>query len=186
MLIAMLLHRPWRDTWQPAELGRSLGYTAMTASRAARELTDAGLVTAHTRGRTRLLHVQHPPRATWERATPLLQSPVTRRAWVQGSIQPPPRLAGLSALARLTDLADPSVPVYAVTTSQWRDATAAGLTMEPEPAPGGSAWEVWRYSTTLSRAGDTVDPLSLLLSVRDDTDERVQLAVQQVEEQLPW
>lgn len=48
MLIAVLLRRPWRTEWQPAEVVGELGYTPMTLSRAVKELTAAGIATLRT------------------------------------------------------------------------------------------------------------------------------------------
>ena len=45
---------------------------------------------------------------------------------------------------------------------------------------------MWHYPTTLDRGSPAVDPLSLILSLRDDPDERVQMAVDELEESLPW
>lgn len=50
MLIAVLLRRPWRTEWQPAEVVGELGYTPMTLSRAVKELTAAGIATLRTEG----------------------------------------------------------------------------------------------------------------------------------------
>jgi hypothetical protein len=52
-----LPRKPWRAEWQPAEVVSELGYTAMTLSRAVKERTAA---------------------ETWERAKPLLRSPIKR------------------------------------------------------------------------------------------------------------
>ena len=45
MLITVLLRKPWRAEWQPAEVINNLGYTAMTLSRAVKELTATGIAT---------------------------------------------------------------------------------------------------------------------------------------------
>ena len=81
MLIAVLLRGPWRAEWQPAEVISELGYTTMTLSRAVKELTAAGVVTLRTEGRARWLRTDRTAPETWERAKPLLRSPVKRRFW---------------------------------------------------------------------------------------------------------
>lgn len=47
-------------------------------------------------------------------------------------------------------------------------------------------WQVWNYSTALDQSSNSVDPLSLILSLRDDSDERVQGELDAVKKQLPW
>ena len=189
MLIAVLLRRPWRTEWQPAEVVGELGYTPMTLSRAVKELTAAGIATLRTEGRVRSLHTERTAAQTWEHARPMLRSPVKRRVWML----PPPksrprplRLAGLSALARFSMLSEPQWPTYAVAQAEWKAATQAGFETLPEPLPGACEWELWHYSPALVRDSDTVDPLSLTLSLHGNQDERVQLALAALKGHFPW
>ena len=189
MLIAVILRRPWRAEWQPAEVVGELGYTPMTLSRAVKELTAAGIATLRTEGRVRWLHTERTAAQTWEHARPMLRSPVKRRVWML----PPPksrprplRLAGLSALARFSMLSEPQWPTYAVAQVEWKAATQAGFETLPEPLPGACEWELWHYTPALVRDSDTVDPLSLTLSLQGNQDERVQLALDELKGRFPW
>jgi hypothetical protein len=189
MLITVLLRQPWRDEWQPADVVSDLGYTAMTLSRAVKELTAAGIATLRTEGRVRWLHTERTAAETWERAKPLLGSPVKRRFWIRpGPKWKPPhvKLAGLSALARYSMLSEPPWPSYAISPAQWKAATEAGIEILPEPLPGTCEWELWRYSPSLVPNSETVDPLSLTLSLQINSDERVQLAVDELQARFPW
>jgi hypothetical protein len=189
MLIAALLRKDWQVEWQPAEVIAELGYTAMTLSRAVRELTGAGLATVRHEGRARWLQMKHPPAQTWEQATPFMRSPVKRNVWVRDAApaQVPQRpLAGLSALAFYSMLTEPSWPVYAVSTAQWKAAKQAGVETTPEQQAGACQWQVWSYTPALWREGKTVDPLSLTLSLRDDSNERVQQALEDIRGKFPW
>ena len=101
MLITALLHQPWQAEWQPSTVAVALGYTPMTLSRVVKELTAAGLAAAYTVGRSRWLRMEQPPQQTWERAKPLLRTPVKRTVWVLAEdpmAKQLGRLAGLSAL----------------------------------------------------------------------------------------
>ena len=189
MLIAVLLRKPWRAEWQPAEVVNDLGYTAMTLSRAVKELTGAGIATLRTEGRVRWLKMEGTAAETWERAKPLLRSPIKRRLWTQPipDLKPPHvRLAGMSALARYSMLAEPQWPIYAVSPAQWKTATQAGIETLPEQLPGACEWELWHYNPALVANSETVDPLSLTLSLQGNTDERVQLALDELKGRFPW
>ena len=189
MLIVVLLRKPWRAEWQPAEVVTDLGYTAMTLSRAVKEITAAGIATMRTEGRARWLHMERTAAETWERAKPLLRSPIRRRFWAQPILNwkpPHVRLAGLSALARYSMLAEPQWPLYAIGPSQWKTATQAGIETLPEQMPGACEWELWHYNPALVPNSETVDPLSLTLSLQGNTDERVQLALDELKERFPW
>jgi hypothetical protein len=189
LFIAALLRGEWRDSWQPVELLVELGYTTMTLTRAVRELTAAGLMTAHQEGRTRQLHVKYPPDQVWVQAAPFLRTPVKRTVWVDGqrsAKQPRAPLAGQSALAFYSMLAEPAYPICAVSAAQWKAAQNAGIHTLPEPQPGASQWEVWSYTPSLGQDSQLVDPLSLTLSLKDESDDRVRQALGALRGRFPW
>ncbi|MBP3982428.1 hypothetical protein J8G26_17120 [Acidovorax sp. JG5] len=187
MLITALLRPRWEAEWHPAETAATLAYTPMTLSRAVRELVAAGLAQAHKAGRSQYLSMMHPPRETWEQAQPLLRSPVQRTIWTTAPTRTelPVRVAGLSALARFSMLTEPKSPVFAVNRSAWQ-ALKADIVELPQAEPGACEWQLWNYTPTLQPDSDMVDPLSLMLSLRGSTDERVQSALDELKEQLPW
>ncbi len=189
MLITALLRKPWQADWQPAEVVAELGYTPMTLSRAVKKLTAAGIGTLRSEGRARWLRMERPAAETWEHAKPLLRSPVKRRVWAHPIPKlklPHVRLAGLSALARYSMLAEPQWPIYAVSPAQWKAATQAGVETLPEQLAGACEWQLWHYNPALVPDSATVDPLSLTLSLQDETDERVQLALGELTQHFPW
>lgn len=189
MLIMTLLQQPWHAEWQPSKAAVALGYTPMTLSRVVKELTAAGLATAYTVGRSRWLHMEQPPQQTWERAKPVLRTPVKRTFWVLADSPTdgrPRQLAGLSALAHYSMLTEPKWPMYAVSAAEWKAAKDAGVRELPEPVAGAHEWQLWSYSPALLPGVATVDPLSLTLSLQDNADDRIQLALDELKGQLPW
>ena len=189
MLVAVLLREPPRAEWQPAEVARSLGYSAMTLSRAVKELTATRIAVLHIAGRARWLRMEGTAAETWDHAKPLLRSPARRRFWAKPTpacSAPHVRLAGLSALARYSMLAEPAWPTYAISTAQWAIATRAGIAILPEQLPGTYEWELWHYSPALVPGSDTVDPFSLTLSLQGNPDERIQLALDELTKRFPW
>lgn len=189
ILITALLRRPWQSEWQPSVVAAALGYSPMTLSRAVKELTAAGLATPCMHGRTRCLRMVRTPRDTWEQARPLLRTPVKRSVWVHADkaiAAQPSLLAGLSALAHHSMLAEPKWPTYAISPTQWRAAMQAGIEVLPEAAAGACEWQLWSYAPELLVGGSVVDPLSLMLSLQNNPDERIQLALDEIKAQLPW
>ena len=189
MLIAVLLREPWHAEWQPAEVAKGLGYSVMTLSRAVKELTATGIASLHTEGRARWLHMERTAAETWEQAKPMLRSPTKRRFWAKPTPDwspPHVRLAGLSALARYSMLAELEWQTYAISPAQWKTTTPAGITILPEHLPGAFEWELWHYSPALVPHSDTVDPLSLTLSLQGNSDERILLALDELRERFPW
>jgi DNA-binding transcriptional ArsR family regulator len=186
LLITALLRQPWEAEFLPSEMGIALGYTPMTLSRVVKELTAAGLTTAYPVGRSRWLRMEQSSQLIWERAKPLLRTPVKRTVWVQAAPAVKSRLAGLSALARYTMLVEPEWPVVAISAADWKTAVHAGVQELPEPIAGAQEWQLWSYSPALLPDAATVDPLSLLLSLQDNADDRVQIALDELKGHLPW
>lgn len=184
MLAYLLGLAPLRIT--PQDLAAQRGYSAMTMTRVADELDQAGLVESERVGRNRWLTFRADRKAAWVQALALLESPVQSRVWVKGAgvLQLPQ--AGLTALAAVTDLAAPAVPCLAVGPAAWRDLkkSDAGRVVHEDEAD--AQLELWHYDPVpLTISGD-VDPLSLYLSLRTVDDDRVSMALDQLLDGLQW
>ncbi|MGH9586466.1 MAG: hypothetical protein ACRD3F_05905 [Acidobacteriaceae bacterium] len=189
MLITALLRTPWNSVWRPAEAAAKLGYTPMTISRAVRELAEAGMGEIHRERRMRSLHFSDRPGDIWQQAQSLLRSPIKRTEWAISMAPLHPSeapIAGLSALAEATMLAEPRWPVRAVSSRKWLSAARGGLEGLPEAALGAYQWQIWAYDPNLGTPRRMVDPLSLTLSLKGESDERIQLALDDLKEQFPW
>lgn len=183
VLIAALLRPDFEERdipgsvqWSPLDLAREAGYSRMTASRVARELVSANLVSAQREGRETSLRFLMARRSLWEAALPRLRSPVLRTTSIgKGGLAMLPvddcRAAGETGLSVLTELAAPARPVAAIPRDYLRRHS------EPEwlPAAGEGYADVqhWAYSTRLGGAGTVVDPLSLYLSLQGKGDPRL-------------
>ena len=188
---AMLIHTLLKTTekvFQPGPMARLLDYTPMTMTRAFNELQARGLAKGKAEGRNRLLTLKLDGRDLWERAKPLMQNPVRKRLWVthDTQVQAHGLKAGLSALAERTDMAAPECPVFAVPPSGWN---WPGLLAERKDVlsyaqSDAIEVETWAYPPALFTEGREVDPLNLYLTLRDDPDERIQAALEDLEKQL--
>lgn len=171
------------------DLVRALGVSAMTVSRALKELEAADLITRPRAGRPRPARLAHPKRETWQRAQPLLRSPVHARYLTAAHQIPGALEAGLTALGRLSDLAPPREPTVALAQDAWRELATK---LEPEPyrdgalEPHHTLVEVWAYDPRVLTPDPHVDALSLYLSLHNTHDERIELALEQALETLPW
>lgn len=187
LLIAALLRSTWQREWRPLETAARFGYSAMTISRATREIVATGLAESARERRTVVLHFHQDARETWTRALPLMRSPIAETILVHRPDVVPDglRIAGLTALAMRTMLQAPEVPTFAVERTALPGSQARRLGL-PFPEAGVESWQLWTYPPSLIVEGDTVDPLSLILTLRESADERVQAAVDELDRQLPW
>lgn len=186
LIVAFL--QPWRDTLHPATLAQQLDYSPITISRVANEWLASGLVETFNVGRERWVRFPKGPRETWLQSQAQLRTPVRATHWAIGhakELDGAP-LAGISALAELSSLASPITPTRALSSEQWKQALKSGLQQLPSLDRDAIQIEVWRYGPILEASSKTVDPLSLILSLRDQTDERVLQAIEHLEGALPW
>jgi hypothetical protein len=182
---AMLIRHLLRNDEGPVPsmmLAASLGVTSTTALTAANELIAAGLARRTTSGHVGSLDYVLSGRDLFERALPLLQSPVLLTQHYSGAgVVKWYMQGGETALARLTNLAEPSVPVFA-TSRRNRLGVAQRFDLEScHRADADMTFEVWRYAPEATRwPGDLVDPLSLHLQFRNHPDERVAIAAKEL------
>ena len=189
LLIWFLNHHPVTETWHPFEVAAVLGYAGMTATRAVRELRQFNLFELEVQGRAKYLKLNGTRRDLWEKAKPHLRTPVLRTLWtydIRILEVTDTRWAGESALARLTMVNEPQQQVVAITTEAARHARQAGIFFEPREIADGIAVQVWRYEPGMQVKEKTVDPLSLWLSLRYNRDDRIQMALDDVEEKFLW
>ena len=188
-MVLFAIYNPGEETFTPSIVADRLGYSAMTLTRAFNELESNGLAEVSMQGRERVLRYRWAGRDLWENAMAVMRSPVKKRFYMM-----PPRetwrgiTAGLTALSNFTLLASPANPVYAVSAADFKSAKkgheifdADGL-VEPEFYEV----EVWNYPPALFASNSAVDRCSLYLSLKDNTDERVQSALEKMMGSISW
>jgi len=194
VLIATL-NRGWEenDTFRGTDLVDADLYSKMTISRAMKELHSFGLIEPVSSSKSILWRFVAAPKAIWEKSLPVLQSPVKRVVYADW--QPvAQRVAGLSALSRLCLLGEPSIPVIAFTKESWDLEVARSSRAEVDPFDKPVVEvEIWSYSpdhitgqTRIPMSPESVDPLSLYLSLRNNVDDRVQLSLDEMMEKIEW
>jgi hypothetical protein len=170
------------------EVAKLIASSPMMVTNAKSELERAGFCSVIRRGRTQTLEFHHAARTLWEKALPLLSPPDRNRHWV--TWRDPPRtalLAGISALSRRTLIQDDRIPTYAIWRRGHRRLIDDGTIVNCASREDASALlEEWSYPPLTLSVGETVDPLSLFLSLRDSPDERVQQQLQVLVDTVAW
>jgi DNA-binding MarR family transcriptional regulator len=170
-----------------AQLAKRLGYSAMAMSKAQEELVAAKLSKVERAGRTILLRFELRGRDLWQKAEPLLATPVKRTYWVRWG-QPRPRavIAGVSALTQVSMLTDDQLPTYAMRDKDVVSALGKGYIVPCDGREEAQArMEAWKYDPWLLTENETADRCSLYLSLRNNADERIQKELQFLVEGLP-
>ena len=180
------LHHGETESFSPQELAEALGYSRMTLTRAFDQLESAGLGHHYTAGKRRFMELKESRRELWEKALPLLRSPVTQRVRIDGAAEKlDAPSAGLSGLSGYTNLSAPGIPVVAIALSDWKSLKDKFSVVEDENVSTVEV-ELWSYPPKVVEAGPLVDRLSLYLSLRGSDDERVEAELENLMEGMRW
>ncbi|HAB99846.1 MAG TPA: hypothetical protein DCE71_08500 [Parachlamydiales bacterium] len=158
-------------------LAKALSYTSMSISRALDELEGRDLGSTVRKDKERVFHLRPTSREFWKALLLLLKSPVRKRIWIRCKESPPGFLAGISALSKFTDLAEPEYPVYAIGYKQYQTLSLATC---DEQEDGSVELEVWHYDPSLFATSGHVDLFSLYLSLKEIQDEQVEEALEKM------
>jgi len=171
------------------QVAETLGYTAMAVTHGVRELVSLELCTTVPQGRAKTIQFHHDSDALWERALRHMRSPAGRRypvAAAQGLLTDSLD-AGLTALSAKTSLAYNGPPVVALANRELKQLLSnSHLETRAHEEDAEFVLEGWAYRPQLLSNGSSVDELSLYLSLKDDPDERIQMALSELMEQRKW
>lgn len=186
LILALL--RATREPLTLRDLAARLGYSAMTITRVFDELEAAGIGEVSAAGRRRQFGLVEPNAVTWDRALPFLRNPVRKRVWAVGDkLTIRGVTSGLCALAKVSLISEPSHQVFAMSREDWKTIHAEGDAVErPDHDPDAHEIEIWSYAPRLLADQGIVDPLSLYLSLRNSSDERVEAALRTMLEARGW
>ena len=159
------------------QICQRLGLPKATCSRAVQVLNSFGLIDIRNEGTAKLIALKQPLISTMGKAEAYLVSPVHKTIYLKGfSREYNYKIGGIRALADKSMLAaTESDGSYVISREEFRKIPAADLIDRQEYRDfGGIILEVWKYDPFLLSDSDYVDDISLILSLRDDIDERVQ------------
>lgn len=170
------------------EIAGLLPYTSMTVSRIFDEMEFLELGSSTHEGRDRILHLKLGKKELWHKAMKQMRSPVKRLINTEYTAKDCLKIkAGLTALADYSMLAAPERPVFALDSKQWKKCRKK-YSVRELPFAESSTYdvEIWHYDPCIFGTTETVDPFSLYLSLREDTDERVQASLNYMMENMKW
>ena len=165
-----------------SQAAKDLELTPTSISRASRQLEEMGLLHIRKVGVQRILYSKDSPKILFQKAGDKLLNPIKRTVYIPKELVGTELLeSGYSALAEYSMLNTPNVSCYAAERiSQWKDVMANSLYDSQVQV----AVEMWRYNPKKLSTRNTVDELSLALALREDADERVEEAVEEMLNEL--
>lgn len=160
-------------------------YAQMSISRAAKELESKGLCTIEG-GRSKSINFELSKRELWNKALPFLSSPIKKTLYTRHlPLMDGMRQSGDKALAYYSSLNEGNTPCIAMGERSFKQSEHL-YQFFPTQFGCSCRFEVWKYEPALLSKNDMADPLSMYLCYKDDSDERVQIALNEVLEHVKW
>ncbi len=187
VLLYLLLRAP-AGPHTPNELAKRLDYSKMSMSRVLQELAGRPFARTETVGRNRLLTIADDRQRVWNESLAFVRNPAVKRCHISRPDNPIGGvIAGLSALSHYTMLSAPPQMTVAMTAARWRTIQKPLDSNPASPSDTDTvAVEVWSYDPLILAEDNVVDRLSLYLSLRETSDERIEAALNEMLETLAW
>ncbi len=187
-LLLYFIYQKKREEKSQSEMAEYLNMSAMNVSRAVRELHDLGLLESRKEGAGKVIR----PVATGEELYRLskghLQSPVQKKIYVSlKHFDMDLPFAGETALAKKSMLNYPKCTVFAMDKKLVKDIPQETV-VKPELIEDDDYIEIelWKYNPSIYAADEMVDIVSLVQSLKDTEDERVEMQLEEMMEEYRW
>jgi len=164
------------------KIAQALNLSAMTVSRAAHQLMAHDLISLDARGKSVLISVCENRKYLWDKALPLLSSPVKKTQYIDVSlINSDFCMAGISALTHNSFLAETKQKTYAIANNYKQNFESSSLLLDRKKQ---ALLEIWSYDPRVLAQDGVVDTLSLALSLGQSQDARTEDAVNEMLEEF--
>ncbi len=184
MLFLLFLYR--NNSYSKSEAAKALKISSMSITRASNQLSEVGLITEEKYGTEVRMNICCEDRDEfYERGKKYLINPVQSYIYLPNARKRKmvPE-AGEFALCRWSDLGNAEYVEYAI--SKDNPIVAKWLSVDPRlyDYKNICRFQLWKYDPLLFSNRDTVDPVSLICSLRDSNDERIQMCLDEVKEEI--
>jgi len=150
-----------------------------TVNKALRWLTSKDLIKLDG-AKTKTVQIELSYRELWNKALPMLGSPIEQIYYTDATIEGQ-LTSGVNALASYTMLNGESRQCCAVTKKVFK-----ALKIAADKQFGQNEIQVWKYNPRMLSSTGVVDKLSLYLSLKDNEDERIQIELERLLNEMPW
>jgi DNA-binding MarR family transcriptional regulator len=180
MLLFYYIYRNQRELYAN-EAVEALGVSAMTITRAVRQLEQTGIIHTYKNGVKKILTSEYMGKELFEKAKKYLFCPISHKQYIRKEMVDESLLiSGDQALSMYSMLNPPRVSCYATGDSaHWKDQWEDALIDDTEQVE----LQLWKYDPRVLAKGSTVDVLSLAMCFCDDPDERVEEAIAEMLEE---
>lgn len=187
-LLLYFIYQKELEEKSQSEIAEHLNMSAMNISRAVQELRELNLLEVRKEGTSKIVKAVSKGKELYHLSNSYLQSPVQKKIYVSRKyfdmILP---FAGETALAKQSMLNYPRCTVYALDKKCVGDIPKEAI-VEPKLMTDNDFVEIelWKYNPLFYAANDMVDIVSLVQSLKDVEDERVEMQIEEILEEYKW
>ncbi len=178
-LILFKLEKELADELKVQDIINVFGISYATANRALRWLCNHEIMTA-VGGKEKTYQFSTTHKTLWEKALPFLDNPIERTLFTDSFVKKALK-SGINALSYHTLINEENVQHYAISKKEFKD-----LGIETDKEFGENTIEIWRYDPRKLSDNQVVDKLSLYLTLKDHPDERIQIELENMINQMQW
>lgn len=171
-----------------SKIAEYLNMSAMNVSRAVQELQELGLVESRKEGTSKVIKSVATGKELYQLSSEYLQSPVQKKIYVSlkyFDMDLP--FAGETALAKKSMLNYPKCTVFAMDKKLVKNIPQEAI-VEPKLMTDNDYIEIelWKYNPSVYISDEMVDIVSLVQSLKDVEDERVEMQIEEIMEEYEW
>ncbi|MDO4523588.1 MAG: MarR family transcriptional regulator [Eubacteriales bacterium] len=180
MLLFHYINNAEKDLFTSSAI-TTLGVSAMTITRAVRNLEQTGLIQVYKSGVQKVMTTDLTRKELYEKAKPYLLNPIKRTVYIPADTVDKSLLySGESALSLVSMLNPPRIQCYAaVSDEQWKSDVSDLLINEQNQV----ALQIWKYDPKALAGENHVDVLSLAACYLDEEDERIEICIDEMLEE---
>lgn len=191
ILLYKILHRnePLEE-WTFKQLAEKFQYTQTAITKAAGNLKNLGLCTIEGT-KEKYIRFNKEIKELWNEALPFFTTPVIKKVYTDKL--PDENLllrCNMSALPEYSDMADSKQQYFAIEKGLFHTTKKLSPWLNLNDREGNYCLEVWKYNPSILAENITydnnVDPLSLYLSLRENKDARIEMAMEQIIKKYIW
>jgi hypothetical protein len=163
-----------------------LQYPYLTISRAVENLLHLKICKTENKKEKRVV-IEADKRELWEKALPLMRTPVKGKVFINEFL--PDDMVfktNRNALAFYTNMNDDGHKYYAINHSDFLNLKKENKIKTTSNYDGDYIIELWRYNPGKLAVNNYIDPLSLYLCYKDTADEREEMALEKLLENIKW
>ncbi len=165
-----------------SQAAKDLELTPTSLSRASKQLEEMQLLQTKKVGVQKILYSNETPKALFQKSKDKLINPMKRKVYIpRENLDTDLVVSGYSALSEYSMLNESTIKSYATNNcSKWNDVCTDYLYDSELQIE----LQLWRYDPRKLTHNNIVDVLSLVLSLEEDSDERVEQSVEETLEYL--